>query len=88
MTLAERLNAVSKIADKNEREQAALGLIDVIDNHPEEFTLTSCLMEASLGRDSLSWGRNMFVPEALQQEGFWLKADGPGFLLCFGDKPA
>lgn len=88
MTLAERLMEIATIDNETERAEAAQKFSDDIAEHEEVKTLVACVEQAKFRRSFLSWGRNIFVPDALKDEGFWIVADGSGFLLMFAPKPA
>jgi len=82
MTLASKLMEISKSQGTEQAE-----LIDEfsqwIEGHKEEKTLRDCLIQAQLHRQFLDFGRNMFMPTTLQDEGFQMKMAGPGFHLHF-----
>ena len=85
MTMAERLMEILN-ADKSQWEEMAHKFAEDVKGHPEEKNLLDCLEQTKYGRSFLSWGRNIFVPETLQDEGFWILPDGSGFLLMFAPK--
>lgn len=85
MTMAERLMEILN-ADKSQWEEMAHKFAEDVKGHPEEKNLLACLEQTKYGRSFLSWGRNIFVPETLQDEGFWILPDGSGFLLMFAPK--
>ena len=86
MTIAERLYAIANISDKTQRKKEARSFMEQICNHTDEKILRACLKRAELGQAYISFGRNIFVPENLKEEGFWIQVDGSGFLLSFAPK--
>lgn len=82
MTLASRLQQISKAEEPQKTELSEKFAKDVV-GHPEEKTLLDCLVQAKLNRGFLDFGRNMFAPNTLKGEGFHLEMAGPGFHLHF-----
>lgn len=82
MTLASMLMKI-KTAENGAKDQLSKAFSDYITGHPEEKILRDCLVQAQLGRGYLDFGRGMFMPETLQDEGFHLEMAGPGFHLHF-----
>lgn len=78
MTFAEELRKISA-GDK----EAATSFAARIAGHPEEKILQGCLREATLGRDCLSFGRNILLPLSLIKEGLYLRSMGPGYECCW-----
>lgn len=82
MTLASKLMEIKKATGKDQ-ERLSTEFSKHIEGHPEERTLRDCMVQAKLNRGFLDFGRNMFVPDTLKNEGFHMEMAGPGYHMHF-----
>lgn len=86
MKLGQMLMQITNAKGTTRQEALKAEFLKTIEGHPEEKILKEACYVAGLGRDFIDFGRSIFPPKSLQNEGFVLRNAGCGFIYSWKEQ--